>query len=63
MKARELAEQLLKNPDFDVKFSFNEIEDFKVSNWGVDIREFNNISIGDIGYSDQVIILNGDEIK
>ena len=63
MKAKELAEQLLKNPDFDIKFSFNEVEDFKVSNWGIDVREFNNIKIGDIGYSNKVIVLDGDEIK
>lgn len=63
MKAKDLAERLLKYPDFDVKFSFNETEDFKISNWGTDIREFNNIQVGDIGYSSKIILLDGDEIK
>lgn len=57
MKAKELAEELLKNPDFDVECSV----------WVYDENSrFPNIStlridgIADIGYSDKVIVLNGE---
>ena len=57
MKAKELAEQLLKNPDFDIVFNATEnTEDF-----GVYIKNFENIKIIDIGYSDKIILLGGEE--
>lgn len=57
MKARELAEQLLKNPDFDIVFNATEkTEDFRVY-----IKNFENIKIIDIGYSDKIILLGGEE--
>lgn len=58
MKARELAEKLMKNPDFDVKFSFTEEDG---SEWGLTCRSFENVDIADIGHSDGVIVLSGDE--
>ena len=62
MKANELAKELLKNPDFDLEFSISElIESANRTDWGLTIRRFSDIEIGDIGYSDKVIILCGKE--
>ena len=58
MKAKELATQLLEHPDFDVDFSFSEIDD---SEYGMTVRTFENITIGDIGHSDKIIKLSGEE--
>lgn len=52
MKAKELAKKLMEHPDFDVKFS---------SSYGWGTRSFDNIVIGDIGYSSKLIVLDGDE--
>ena len=58
MKAKDLVEQLLKNPDFDVVFNTTQNgEDF-----GFNVKQFRNINITDIGYSDKTIILGGEEI-
>ena len=59
MKARELAEQLLKNPDFDIAFV---TVDSPVG-FGYNIRKFRNIGIADIGYSDKIIRLDGTELQ
>lgn len=57
MKAKELAKELLKHPDFDVKFHdfYQEFAGGKLicDSWG-------NIEVGDIGHSDKVIILIGE---
>ena len=58
MKAKELAEQLLKNPDFDVIFNIID----NGGSLGFSVKEFRNIYITDIGYSDKTIILGGEEI-
>lgn len=58
MKAKELAEQLLKNPDFDV--AFNTID--SGGSFGFNVRQFKNIDITDIGHSDKTIILGGEEV-
>lgn len=60
MKARELAEKLMEHPDFDVEFIFS--EEFNENDKWPTIRKFNNISIGDIGHSDKIIILDGEEV-
>ncbi len=58
MKAKELAEQLLKNPDFDVVFNTIDNE----GSFGFNVRQFKNIDITDIGHSDKTIILGGEEV-
>lgn len=58
MKAKDLAEQLLKNPDFDM--TFNTINNG--GSFGFNVRQFGNIGITDIRYSDKTIILGGEEI-
>ena len=58
MKASELAEELVRCGDFDVEFSFSELDG---SDYGLAIRRFKGISICDIGHSDKVVILSGKE--
>ena len=67
MKAKELAEKLLQNPDFDVEFLFTTYYETEVwtnngiikAQTGKQVDKYKNIDIGDIGYSDRVIILTG----
>lgn len=56
MKAKILAEQLMLNPDYDILFSA-----FISPKCNKDFVTFDNICIEDIGYSDKVIVLSGDE--
>lgn len=58
MKSKELAEKLLKYPDFEIDFCFSELDN---SDYGMTVRVFNNIAIGDIGHSDKKIRLSGEE--
>jgi len=58
MKAGELAQEFMKHPDFDVEFCFSE---YIEGNKWVDYRKFNNIQVEDIGWSDKVICIGGDE--
>lgn len=58
MKAKELAEELLKHPDFDVKFYYFGVNGF--SNERPVLLCFRNVGVGDVGYSDKVITLNGE---
>jgi len=53
MKAKELAEKLMENPEFEVVFSILEPDG---SPYGMGLRSF-NIDIDDIGFSDKIIIL------
>lgn len=57
MKAKELAEQLLKNPDFDIVF----VTVDSTVGFGYNIRKFKDIGIANIGYSDKTIALGGIE--
>lgn len=53
MKAKELAERLMEHPDFDVEFRW-----FDCIHGGC--WTFTDIGIDDIGYSDGVIVLDGE---
>ena len=60
MKAKELAELLLKNPDFDVRLIIPET----CPKCGFfDYTSYNITGIADIGYSERVIILNEERVK
>lgn len=59
MTAKELAEKLLENPDFEVRICIGEQDIY--SAYGFTVRDFNVTGIGDIGYSDEVIILSVEE--
>ena len=50
------AEELMKNPDFEIKFYILKKTNNK---WGIEINFYSDIHIGDIGYSDKIIILTG----
>ena len=56
MKAKELIELLQGYEDFDVEFVFTD-----GYNIFPNIRKFKNLTLGDIGYSDKVIVLDGEE--
>lgn len=68
MKAKELAEKLLQNPDFEVEFLFTTYYETEVwtnngiikSQTGKQVDKYKNVDIADIGYSDRVIILTGE---
>lgn len=57
MKAHGLARKLLECPDFDVNFTR-----VHISSSGDHIyTRFDQVEIVDIGYSDQIIIMSGEE--
>lgn len=58
MTAQELIKILEKHPDFEVQFIFGD-----TTQDVLDMRVFNNLDIADVGYSDKVILLTGDERK
>lgn len=55
MKAKELAEKLLENPDFDVKAVF--VDYFSGGSWPKH-HTLKVCGIADIGHSDKVIVLD-----
>ena len=58
MKAKDLALKLLETPDFDVDFAFSERDG---TEYGMTVRIFTEIGIGDIGYSSKIVRLFGNE--
>ena len=58
MKAKELADELLKNPDFDVELIYMTYEHDDTT--FPDVYKYNIKGIADIGYSDKVILLDGE---
>lgn len=55
MKAKELAELLMENPDFEIDVAINDPDG---SRWGTRMRTFDVMGICDIGYSDKLIRLD-----
>lgn len=59
MKAKDLAEELLKYPDFDVEFTY--LTFIRDSNTKFpDIYNYTITGICDAGHSDKVIVLDGE---
>lgn len=58
MKAKDLAKLLLEHPDFDVQFNTFSPDG---SEWGATLHSFEITGVGDIGYTDKVFILCGNE--
>jgi hypothetical protein len=56
MKAKEIAEQLLLHPDFDVEFRHFRVDG---SEYGATFDSFKDIHILDIGHSNKIIVLGG----
>ena len=56
MKGKELSELAMQYPDFEFEFVF--VDGFgKFPN----VRSFNNLELADVGHSDKVVLLSGDE--
>ena len=60
MKAKELAEELLKHPDFDVEFIYSTFIRDGIHVPFPDIYNYRITGIADIGHSDKVVVLNGE---
>jgi hypothetical protein len=56
VKGKELQKICEQYPDFDFEFSFTDGYS-KFPN----IRSFNNLELCDVGHSDKVVVLNGEE--
>lgn len=64
MKAKELAEQLLNYPDFDVELTYMTFKRDGIHTPFPDVYNYKITGIADIGHSDKVIVLNGEsEVK
>ena len=63
MKAKELAEELLKYPDFDVELIYMTFERDGIPIPFPDVYKYKIKGIADIGHSDKVIILDGEVSK
>lgn len=59
MTGQELINKLKGYEDFDIEFIFS--EEPCSGSYFPTIRHFEDLSIGDIGYSDKVILLSGNE--
>lgn len=57
MKAKELAEKLLKNPEFEVKASHLHPS----IGWGLTMEKYTVNGLADVGYSDGVVVLDLDQ--
>ena len=60
MKAKELAEELLKHPDYDVELTYMTFKRDGTHTPFPDIYNYKIKGIADIGHSDKVIILDGE---
>ena len=60
MKAKELAEELLKYPDFEVELCISDSMTTWDSPWPK-LRNFDCVNICDIAHSDKIIVLDGVE--
>lgn len=61
MKAKELANELLKHPDFDVEFVYLTFIRDGIHTPFPDVYKYKITGIADIGHSDKVIILDGEQ--
>jgi hypothetical protein len=60
MKAKELAENLLKYPDFDVELTCMTFKRDGIHTPFPDIYNYKIKGIADIGHSDRIIVLDGE---
>lgn len=54
------SKELLKHPDFDIKFIFR--EPYTQDNPWSNIRSFTSIVVDDVGHSDKIIVFGKDEV-
>ena len=62
MKAKELAEKLLENPDFEVKGIYADTSKCNTWNLWPQYRTMTVDGVADIGYSDKEILLDLSEV-
>jgi len=60
MKAKELADELLKHPDFDIELTYMTFKHDGIHTPFPILYNYKIKGIADIGYSDKVIILDGE---
>ena len=60
MKAKDLAELLLENPDFEVKGCYVDTSKCDIDHLWPEYNIFTISGIADVGYSEKVIILDYD---
>ena len=60
MKAKELAEELLKYPNFDVELTYMTFIRDGIQIQFPDVYNYKITGIADIGHSDKVVVLNGE---
>ena len=60
MKAKELAEELLKYPDFDVELIYMTFKRDETHTSFPDIYKYKIKGVADIGHSDNIIVLDGE---
>jgi len=60
MKAKDLADELLKHPDFDIELSYMTFKRDGIHTPFPDTYNYKITGVADIGYSDKVIILDGE---
>lgn len=60
MKAKELADELLKYPDFDVELIYMTFKRDGIHTPFPDVHSYKIKGIADIGHSDKVIVLDGE---
>lgn len=60
MKAKELADELLKYPDFDVEFIYLTFIRDGIHTPFPDVYKYKITGIADIGHSDKIIVLDGE---
>ena len=60
MKAKELAEELLKHPDYDVELVYSTFIRDGIHTPFPDVYNYKITGVADIGYSDKVIVLDGE---
>lgn len=61
MKAKELADELLKHPDFDVEFIYLTFIRDSIHTPCPDMRSYKITGIADIEHSDKIIVLDGEQ--
>ena len=60
MKAKELAEELLKYPDFDVELIYTTLKSDETYRLFADIYKYKINGVVAIGHSDNIIVLDGE---
>lgn len=61
MLGSELKKLCDEYPDFDFQFGF--IEDLKAGYIFPNNRTFEKLELADVGYSDKVVVLSGEEVE